>query len=151
MIRRFGRTFTALFALFAVLAASSTARAATIMVDTLTDGSVTNSCTLHDAITAANTTTATNGCVAGTGNEAIQFSVTGTIALTATLPAVTGTLNITGPTGAPGITIDGGRAVQIMQVNSGAALSLQYLTLAHGSVTGASGSDGENGDGGAIL
>ena len=145
MIRHFGRTFTALFAVFAVLAASSTARAATIMVDTLADGSVTNLCTLHDAITAANTTTTTNGCVAGTGNDAIQFSVTGTIALMATLPAVTGTLSITGPTGAPGITIDGGSAMQIMQVNSGAALSLQYLTLTHGSVTAVGSADGEGG------
>jgi hypothetical protein len=36
---------------------------------------------LRDAITAANTMTATSGCAAGTGNDTIQFRVTGTIPL----------------------------------------------------------------------
>ena len=79
----------AAFALLASLIAPLTIHAATITVDTLADGSVASHCTLHDAITAANSKAITNGCVAGTGTDTIQFSVTGTIALSGTLPNVT--------------------------------------------------------------
>ena len=43
------------------------ASAATIPVTTLTDGPAPGACTLRDAITAANTDTAMNGCPAGLG------------------------------------------------------------------------------------
>ena len=76
--------------------------------------------------------------------------MTGTIALISTLPAIVSgeTLTITGPTTPPGIGIDGGGTVQLMQVNSGATLNLQLLTLEDGSVTGPI---GLTGGGGAIL
>ena len=76
--------------------------------------------------------------------------MTGTITLGSTLPAIVSgnTLTITGPTTSPGITISGGDAVQLMVVNSGATLNLQFLTMEDGSVTGPAGS---NGEGGAIL
>jgi hypothetical protein len=105
----------AAFALLASLIAPLTIHAATITVDTIADGSVASHCTLHDAITAANSKTLTNTCVAGTGTgtDTIQFSVTGTIALSATLPSITdANLTITGPVG--GITIDGGGAHMVM-------------------------------------
>jgi hypothetical protein len=120
------------------LALSTTARAATITVDSLADTGASSICVLRDAITAANTMTATNGCAAGTGNDTIRFSVTGTIVLANTLPQVTDSqLTINGPI-SPGITIDGGsggyafQGVQVMQVASGASLNLKSLTIAHG-------------------
>ena len=60
------------------LTLSTTASAATITVNSLADTGATGICVLRDAITSANTMTATNGCVAGSGNDAIQFTVTGT-------------------------------------------------------------------------
>jgi hypothetical protein len=118
------------------LALSTSARAATITVDSLADTGAAGICVLRDAITAANTMTATNGCTAGTGNDTIQFSVTGTISLGSTLPQITdGHLTINGPA-LPGITIDGGGQVQVMVVASGATLNLNDLTIADGLVEG---------------
>src|SRR5581483_9577008 len=62
-------------------ALSTSARAATITVDSLADTGAPGICVLRDAITAANTMTVRNGCVAGNGNDTINFSVIGTIAL----------------------------------------------------------------------
>jgi hypothetical protein len=76
--------------------------------------------------------TATNGCAAGTGNDTVNFSVTGTIALTSALPQITDTLlTINGPA-ASGITIDGGGEVQVMQVASRATVNLGNLTISNG-------------------
>jgi len=131
-----------------ILTSASAAHATMITVDTLTDGSVAGHCTLRDAITAANTMSAMNNCAGGTGSDTIVFSVTGTISLGSTLPTVTdANLTITGPI-SPGIKIDGGGLVQLMQVDARATLTLQFLTLANGRVTGASGGAG---DGGAIF
>ena len=68
--------------------------------------------------------------------------MTGTITLASTLPTITGNLTIVGPASPAGITIDGGSAVQVMQVASGATLNLQFLTIARGSVVGAADSEG---------
>src|SRR5690348_12954126 len=54
------------------LALSTSARAATITVDSPADTGAPSICVLRDAITAANTMTATNGCAAGDGNDTIQ-------------------------------------------------------------------------------
>jgi hypothetical protein len=114
------------------LALSSSARAATITVDSLADTGAPGICVLRDAITAATTMTATNGCVAGTGSDTINFSVTGTIALASTLPEVTGFfLTINGPP-SPGITINGGGKVPVMMVAPGTTLNLNGLTIADG-------------------
>ena len=114
------------------LTLSTAAGAATIVVNSLADPGRTGICALRDAITAANKMTKTNGCAAGTGNDTIQFSVTGTLHLASTLPQVTDRrLTITGPA-SPGITIDGGKKVQVMQVASSATLNLKNLTIADG-------------------
>jgi hypothetical protein len=76
--------FTALLA----GAASDAGAWATITVNSLADPGKPGICALRDAITAANTMTATNGCSAGNGNDTIKFSVTGTILLASTLPEV---------------------------------------------------------------
>jgi hypothetical protein len=118
-----------------VLASAAAAHPATITVSTLLDpAGPAGTCSLRQAITNANghDQSGSAGCAAGTGNDAIAFSVTGTISLGSTLPAIAGILSITGPA-APGITIDGGGAVQVMQMNAGSTLSLRALTIANGS------------------
>jgi hypothetical protein len=116
------------------LTLSTAAHAATITVTSLADSSGTNICILRDAITAANTMTATNGCAAGSGNDTINFSVTGTITLGSTLPEIANvapnSLTIDG-TG-QNITISGNNMVQVMQVASSTTLNLRNLTIAHG-------------------
>ena len=90
------------------LTLSTAVRAATIVVNSLADPGAADICALRDAITAANTKTATNGYTAGTGKDTIRFSVTGTISLAGTLPQVIDSrLTINGPA-SPGIMIDGG-------------------------------------------
>jgi hypothetical protein len=70
------------------LTLSTAAGAATITVNSLADTGATSICALRDAITAANTMTATNGCAAGTGHDTIRFRVTGTIPIASTLPQI---------------------------------------------------------------
>jgi hypothetical protein len=137
---------TVIAAIFA-LTLSTAAQAAMIMVDSLADPSASGRCTLHDAITAANTKTATNGCTGGEGTDTILFCITGTITLASTLPQITdANLTITGPP-SPGITIDGGGKVQIMQVAPETTVKLSDLTIAHGSIisniTGGGGIDNQ--------
>jgi CSLREA domain-containing protein len=110
---------------FMLVAMPGLARAATITVTTLADPTgAAGSCSLRNAITAANTQTATNNCTAGVGTtDTIVFEtgLTGTIAIgnTGTLPAIVGgeTLTITGPTTSGGITIIGDGAERLMVVN----------------------------------
>jgi CSLREA domain-containing protein len=105
---------------------------ATITVNSLADQGKPGVCTLRDAITAANTMTATNGCVAGKGYDTIQFSVRGTILLASTLPQITDSqLTLKGPA-SRGITIDGDSAVQVMQVAPGATVNINNLAIVHG-------------------
>jgi CSLREA domain-containing protein len=122
----------------------------TMTVNNLTDPASTSGngfCTLREAIDNANAASDTSGgdCAAGTGTDTINFSVSGKITLTSTLPAIAnsspGSLTIDG-TGQT-ITIDGDDSFQVLQVNSGATLSLNSLTIANGN-QGA-------GDGGAIY
>ena len=119
------------------LTLSTGAGAASIVVNSLADPGARGICALRDAITAANTKTATNGCKAGNGYDTIRFSVTGTITLVSTLPQVTDRrLTINGPA-SPRITIDGDNeyphiGVQVLQVASCATLELRNLTIAHG-------------------
>ena len=90
-------------------------------------------CALRDAITAANTQVAVNGCAAGTGTDTITFSVSGTITLSSALPAIanasTGSLTIDGS----GQTIAGAGAYQVLVVDSGTTLTLNNLTIENGS------------------
>ena len=71
-----------------------------IIVNTTADPGSAGVCALRDAITAANTQVAVNGCAAGTGTDNINFGVSGTITIGGTLPAIANT--------SPGsLTIDG--------------------------------------------
>src|SRR5271155_2620379 len=60
-----------------------------IVVDTTADPGSPGICALRDAITAANTHVAVDGCAAGT--DTISFSVSGTITLKSALPAIANT------------------------------------------------------------
>jgi hypothetical protein len=115
-----------------ICAASEAGAWATITVNSLADPGAPHICALRDAITAANSMTQTNGCTAGKGHDTIQFSVTGTIKLADTLPEITDAeLTINGPA-SPGITIDGGGAVQVMDVGPGATVHINNLAVVHG-------------------
>jgi predicted outer membrane repeat protein len=95
-------------ALIAVMfLAGGSAKATTITVNSLADPGAQGSCALRDAINAALTGVAQNDCPGGSGDDVIQFSVTGTINLTSALPAFLRTVTVNGPSVLPGITING--------------------------------------------
>ncbi|HTY53738.1 MAG TPA: choice-of-anchor Q domain-containing protein, partial [Candidatus Binataceae bacterium] len=109
----------------------ASARATTIVVSTLMDPTgPSGTCSLHDAITAANTGVGTNNCDAGSGDDTIEFSVSGTITLSEALPSIQNTLTIDGS--GELITISGNKLFQLMKVQGGATLNLQFLTLTKG-------------------
>src|SRR5437660_8133824 len=61
-----------------------------ITVNTTVDEDNTGTnCSLREAIVAANTDAAFGGCTAGSGDDIITFTVTGTITLSGALPSVT--------------------------------------------------------------
>ena len=74
------------------------------------DIAVSSSCSLADAITAANTDAATGGCSAGSGADTISLS--GSITLTSALPQITTALTINGN----GHTINGGDSHRIIDI-----------------------------------
>jgi hypothetical protein len=128
-----------LLGLLLVGVASNAGAWATITVNSLADPGKPGICALRDAITAANTMTATNGCTAGKGHDTIKFSVTGTIRLADTLPEITDSqLTINGPV-SPGITISGGGKVQVMQVAPDITLNVNKLKIANGFISNNSG------------
>lgn len=80
----------------AVLLRPGVANAATLTVTTTDDESVTD-CTLRDAITAANINMAWGQCIAGSGDDIINITATGTINLANPLPPLTTNITINGP------------------------------------------------------
>ena len=61
------------------------------------------------------TGTLRNQIAAASAGDTIEFNVTGTISLLSTL-VIARDLTITGPTGSPGITLDGGGNVEVFLV-----------------------------------
>lgn len=112
-------------------------QAATITVDTLTDGSVAGQCTLRDAFEAANTDAAVAGCSTGSGADEIVFASGLSGTLTLTQDGLDGLvayseITVTGP-GSDQLTVDGDGSFQIFGAGyAGAALSLSGLTLSNG-------------------
>jgi hypothetical protein len=112
MMASFKKQLSSLAALL-VLAASA-AQAATITVD------ASGTCTLTDAITAANTDTSTGGCAACSGADTIIFETD--IALIAALPEITSTVKIEG----------GGHFVSgdvVLKIANGGNLTLNNTTI----------------------
>jgi len=96
-------------------------------------------CTLREAINNANADGDTTGgdCLAGSGADIIDFSVSGTITLGSTLPAISGDLSIEGA--GQSVTISGNDAVRVMVVNAGVTVELRDLTVANGFSTNGGG------------
>jgi len=110
----------------------------TITVNTLGEELVVNgNCSLREAIFSANYNGPIDACTGGSSTEMdkITFSVSGTIALSYILPAVVnaGPLTIDGGSV---VTISGNNSTPIMQVESGANLTLRNLTFTAGHLTG---------------
>jgi CSLREA domain-containing protein len=121
----------------------------TITVNTLNDESTSGDglCSLREAIGNANARSdKTSGdCAAGTGNDAIVFSVSGTITIQSKLPAIQNTLEIDG-TGRT-ITISEGTGTLPIFNNLTGALTLNNLTIENGN----NGGDGAGVFNGRIL
>jgi CSLREA domain-containing protein len=140
---RLGFALTAVLAVLALAlvpaAGGSDNPGATITVTSTADATGGPNCTLRDAITAANTDTATGGCSAGNGADTIDFGVSGQINLGSTLPAMTSALAI--DASGRNIVVSGQGAVRVLEVDAGASLTLHQLRIA----------DGNTDNGGGIL
>ncbi len=117
---------------------SSLAWANNLNVNTLTDvtSSGDRNCTLREAIANANADSDTTGgdCQAGAGEDTISFMINGTILLASTLNiSDTDRLTIDGIDRS--VTLSGNYTARVLQVNTGAALTLKNLTVANGFVT----------------
>src|SRR6266508_1749050 len=151
-VHKFLRTSTAVLLVFAFALGASgvqVAHAASLTVNT-TDDNITSGdgfCTLREAITNANSNsdTTSGDCAAGTGDDSITFSVSGTITLASTLPAISDPAGLTIDGTAQSLTISGNIMVQVIVVNSGAALVVQNLTIANGRSGGNGGGIENNG------
>lgn len=110
--------------------------AATITVDGST-------CTLANAITSANSDTATSGCAAGSGDDTINFNSTlsgQTITLASALPSIASNITIDGSALASHVKISGNNAYRVFNITSGTVV-LTHLDLINGN-------DGNNAGGG---
>ena len=151
-VHEFLRRWTAALLVFAFALGAlgvQVAYAASLTINT-TDDNITSGdgfCTLREAITNANSDsdTTSGDCAAGTGNDSITFSLSGTITLASTLPAISDPAGLTIDGAAQSITISGNLIVQVMVVNSGAALMAQNLTIANGRSGGSGGGIENNG------
>ncbi len=101
-------------------------------------------CTLRDAIKAANTNMASNGCTtAGSGPDTIRFQLPNpsTITLGSALDQITEDVNIQGP-GASQLTVSGASNYRVFDIASGKTVSISGLTVENGSVSTAGGCPG---------
>ncbi|MCB1582102.1 MAG: hypothetical protein KDI92_03490 [Xanthomonadales bacterium] len=97
------------------------AHAATINVDGTT-------CTLNDAITAADTDTATGGCSAGSGADVLELPIDGNLILA----APTGTINTEVTINGNGSVIDGNDTGRIFTVQAGGNLTINDSIVTNG-------------------
>jgi len=122
------------FVIAGVLAmTASPALAAIIVVDTNIDETMTTNgnCTLREAVQAANTDIAVDGCLAGSVDPIPDFidltTVSGDIVLSAGTLNLNSTITIQGPA-----TIDGNSGTRIFEVSSSGIVILNLLTLTQG-------------------
>jgi hypothetical protein len=119
------------------------AMAATITVVSSADPTA-GTCTLRDAITAANTDTSTGGCAAGIGSDTIDFdaSLSGqTITLGFTLPDLTTNLTIDGSSLASHVKISGNNVYRAFNITAAGNVVLTHLDIINGN-------DGDSSGGG---
>jgi hypothetical protein len=103
------------------------ASAATITVNNLSGTSVAGQCTLRDAVQAANTNLAVQGCAAGSGTDTINFSVTGTIPL-ATPIVISSAVTVSGP-GPASLTLAPSATLSALYVGTTGAVTISGLTI----------------------
>lgn len=114
------------------------AGAATITVDSLSDDPGTialGQCRLRSAVSAANSDSAQQGCIAGSGVDTIVFDVSlagGTIVLEQGVLQLTADVTVDGSGSRSGITVSGNNSSNIFSVNGGVSASLNQLTLIEG-------------------
>ena len=133
-------------AVSAVLLAPAAASASTITVNSTADPSgLVTECTLHDAIIAASSNLAQNGCAAGSasGSDRIDFSLPNpsTIMLAGDLPTVSSDMDIVGP-GSSQLTVDGNGAHRPFITSAGHTASISGMTITNGLCAAACGTAG---------
>ena len=106
--------FTLIVLIYLLILPAQTVNAASITVN--------STCSLADAITAANTNSSTGGCAGGSGSDVIRL--TGNVTVSSQLPDITTTMTIDGD----GYTIDGGGATGIFELRR-ADLTIQNATV----------------------
>ena len=105
---------------------------ADITVNTVSDElNADGDCSLREAITSANSDSASDACAIGGAADSIGFGVAGTIVLNSALPAINSDVAIVGPAGDK-VIISGGGAAPLFVVASGGILRLDTLTLSGG-------------------
>ncbi|MDX6615492.1 MAG: hypothetical protein QOD60_583 [Solirubrobacterales bacterium] len=131
-MRRWGHWVGGIAVLAAFALAPAAAGANPITVNTTADQNGTGpECSLREAINAANTNAAVGGCPAGSGADAIGFSVTGTIDLgVAGELQITSDMQIQGP-GAGALTLKGSGLNRVLDVSAG-NVSASGLTVTGG-------------------
>ncbi len=135
---------------------SSPAWAATITVNSTDDPGVDDAqCTLREAITSANTDTAFGGCVAGSGDDVINFdfALPETVSLTAELPALSSNMEIDGP-GADQLTVrrDTGGDYRIFTVSGDTTVvTISGMTISNGNTPFSNGGGISNEDNGNLT
>jgi CSLREA domain-containing protein len=150
----------------AALALPGAAHGAAISVTTADDAvAADGACSLREAVAAANTDNAANGCPAGSGAD--QIALGGTLyKLTAGQLDVTSEFSITG-TGAASTTIDGNHNGRVLNVTAAGKLTLDSVGVTGGltgsggagsagashdpAVPGSGGAGGNGGNGGGIA
>lgn len=125
-----------LLVLVFILLFGTASKAATITVNTLVDENNTGaSCSLREAITAANNDAAFGGCTAGSGTDSVLFGVTGTINATASLPDVTTSMNIgNNTTTTPTVTVNrsGASNYRLLKIGDAVTVSISGLVFSNG-------------------
>jgi len=109
------------------LGAAPAASAATITVNNLSGISIAGQCTLRDALQAADTNAAVQGCAAGSGADTINFSVTGTISL-ATELTINSDVTINGP-GAASLTLAPSSTNRALYIKSNHTTAISGVTF----------------------
>jgi CSLREA domain-containing protein len=120
-----------LFAAFTILPPAAQA-ATTFTVTTTTDDTTSDgSCTLREAVLAANGSPANTDCGADGGMPyTVSFAISGTITLGSTLPNIARNMTIDGA--GQSVTVSGNHTVRVFTVNGGVTFNLQTLTVANG-------------------
>jgi CSLREA domain-containing protein len=123
---------TDLVAIGIALVAMSTAHTAEIVVTNGTDVAGAGTCSLREAINAANNDSTTNGCQAGSGADTIRFQIPapGRITLASGLPPILTAITINGS--GQDVEINGGGRAGVLEVSSAGILDLREVTIANG-------------------